>query len=414
MNETRVVRLSAYLRGLADPDVDGTALFKTYQADMSDVTPQEVMELFNRELQGGRPAAEILLFLDKAINALSHGLRQRPQVKPEPGTFLALLIAENDGLAARLGAIRDLLLSYGPSGAENSLVTLVPVLRDRVQDLQVIDQHYLKKENILFPSLEKKHPRFSGLAIMWALHDRARQVIRQTLADFAAPDLTSEKIRTQLGQLFFTLQGLVNKENLILNPIAAEQFSASEFRDMLVQARDYDFAFLDPDTAAIYVKAQEDAMNIENSPDGNLGTLFKSGQPVWLKTPTGNLTAEQAVQIFNALPVDLSFVDADNKVQYFTRPRDRIFPRSPAVIGRDVDNCHPPASVHVVRQIVESFRAGKRDHARFWINLKGRKVLIEYFAVRDDQGAYLGVLEVSQDITEIQELTGEQRLLDWT
>ena len=128
---------------------------------------------------------------------------------------------------------------------------------------------------------------------------------------------------------------------------------------------------------------------------------------------TGVLSAEQIKLLFNHLPVDITFVDENDKVVYFSTPEKRIFPRTKSIIGRDVHNCHPPESVHVVEEIVESFRSGKKDKASFWINMKGEKLLIQYFAIRDKKGIYKGVVEVCQEITEIQNLTGEKRLLDW-
>ena len=128
---------------------------------------------------------------------------------------------------------------------------------------------------------------------------------------------------------------------------------------------------------------------------------------------TGLVSIEQIKLLFNHLPVDLTFVDENNKVVYFSTPKKRIFPRTKAIIGRDVHNCHPPESVHVVEKIVESFRAGKKDVASFWINMKGQKLLIQYFAIRDEYQNYKGVVEVSQEITDIQQLKGEKKLLDW-
>jgi hypothetical protein len=138
----------------------------------------------------------------------------------------------------------------------------------------------------------------------------------------------------------------------------------------------------------------------------------------WSKTgdldlDTGNLSLEQIRLIFNHLPVDITFVDENNKVRYFSTPGKRIFPRSKAIIGRDVRNCHPPESVHIVEEIVESFRSGKHNMASFWIKMKDEMVLIQYFAVRDDQGKYKGVIEVSQEISGIRALVGERRLVEW-
>ena len=116
--------------------------------------------------------------------------------------------------------------------------------------------------------------------------------------------------------------------------------------------------------------------------------------------------------VLNTLPFDISFVDREDTVRFFNETEERIFPRARAIIGRKVQNCHPQKSVHIVNQIVEDFRSGKRDVAEFWINMKGRKIHIWYFAVRGQEGEYLGTLEVTQDITEIQKLTGEKRLMD--
>jgi hypothetical protein len=129
--------------------------------------------------------------------------------------------------------------------------------------------------------------------------------------------------------------------------------------------------------------------------------------------PSGALTAEQLVGLFAALPVDLTFVDAGDRVRYFSQGRERIFARSKTILGRKVQNCHPPGSVHVVDKILADFRAGQRDVAEFWIDFRGRFVHIRYFAVRNPQGQYLGTLEVTQDLTRLRTLSGERRLLEY-
>jgi len=117
--------------------------------------------------------------------------------------------------------------------------------------------------------------------------------------------------------------------------------------------------------------------------------------------------------MLKSLPLDITFVDENDRVCYYSESKERIFPRSPAIIGREVQNCHPPASVHVVNDIVQSFREKKRDVAEFWIQLHGSFIYIRYFPVYDDEGAYRGVIEVSQDVTGIRALEGERRILDW-
>ena len=124
------------------------------------------------------------------------------------------------------------------------------------------------------------------------------------------------------------------------------------------------------------------------------------------------ISTETIEAIFNALPVDLTFVDDTDTVRYYSKGDERIFKRTPAVIGRKVQDCHPQKSLHKVEQVVSDLKSGKRNVAEFWIDLKGRKIYIRYFAVRDKSGKYIGTLEVTQDITDLQKITGEKRLLD--
>ena len=132
-----------------------------------------------------------------------------------------------------------------------------------------------------------------------------------------------------------------------------------------------------------------------------------------LQFETGSLTKEQLGGLLNALPVDITFVDADDTVRYFNKPEQRIFVRTKAVIGRKAQMCHPQKSLHVVSKIVESFKTGKKNVAEFWINLNNRLIHIRFFAVRDENGKYLGTMEVVQDLTDIKKIEGEKRLLDW-
>jgi DUF438 domain-containing protein len=132
-----------------------------------------------------------------------------------------------------------------------------------------------------------------------------------------------------------------------------------------------------------------------------------------LPLDVGALSLEQVNLLLKHLPVDVTLVDEEDKVLYYSDTKDRIFPRSRAIIGRRVQDCHPPASVHVVNRILDSFRSGHREVAEFWIQMGERFIYIRYFAVRDAAGGYRGCLEVSQDVTGIKRLEGQQRLLDW-
>ena len=147
----------------------------------------------------------------------------------------------------------------------------------------------------------------------------------------------------------------------------------------------------------------------EFRPDKVTGSLWQG----IINLGIGSLTPEQLTMMFNNLPVDTTYVDKNDEVCYFSDVKDRIFHRSKAIVGRKVQNCHPPESVHIVNEIVDAFRRGQKDQANFWIQMKDRFICINYFAIRNEKGEYKGTIEVTQDVTEIRQLKGERRLLEW-
>ncbi|HHV39317.1 MAG TPA: DUF438 domain-containing protein [Tepidimicrobium sp.] len=385
----KVEKLIEYCKGLQS-NLDGKKLYEEYKEYIGTVTPQEAFEVFHSLLEEGVEAGEILEFLGKVINVFYKSLLNYRWEKPKDDRFLMDLMEENEGLVKKTDEIKEILLK-GYSLKEKK-AKLLP----KIEELQQFDDHYTKKENILFPYMENSSPKFQGLSIMWELHDVVRARIRNGIEIMRDKDSTEEEMNKILGRIFFGMLGLKNKEELILFPAASEVLDDEVWSQMYKQSLEYGFPFIErPD------------IKIESH--GEMEILERGR----FRTETGELSFEEILLIFNTLPVEFTFVDEDNRVRYFTKPKDRIFPRSPAVVGRDVHNCHPPASVHIVEEIVESFRSGKEDSAQFWIDMKGRKIFIQYFALRDNEGKYRGVLEVSQDITEIKQLEGERRLLKW-
>jgi PAS domain S-box-containing protein len=323
------------------------------------------------------------------INAFYKSLSGFPWSKPEEDSFVGYMLRENRALISKLDAIKETLKT---EDYEARKAYLIPQIRE----LMDFNEHYLKKENILFPYLEKKQEKFNGLAIMWALHDEVRAMLKRVLEALEEGDVTEGELNKEIGSLFFAMHGLIKKEQLILFPAAGEVITEAEWRDMHRQSLEYGFPFIEKP------QLPEEIDNAESF-----------GESCLLKTETGTLSLEQVLMVFNTLPVDMTVVDENDRVRFFNRAKDRLFPRSPAVIGRDVAKCHPPESVHVVHRIIEAFRAGKQDKATFWIDIRGRKIMIQYFALRDSEGSYRGVLEVSQDISDIIEIKGERRLLHW-
>lgn len=387
-DKIRVTRLTEYVRGLKNNE-SGVELYNEYKDDIVNVKPQEAFEIFKNLLDEGIESKEILVFLDKVINAFYKGLSGHKWQMPENDNFLMDMHSENEELAKKTDEIKEML-------KEADLKTKKESILQKVIELEQFNDHYLKKENILFPYMEKAASKFEGTKIMWSLHDDVRNLLKRAKEILQDDNSTAQQVNIAIANLFFGILGVKKKEELILFPAACEVLSEEDWHEMHKQSLEYNFPFIQKAKNTYY----EDSTGKEN-----FSGLFK--------TETGQLAFDEISLIFNSLPVDMTFVDEDNKVRYFTRPKDRIFPRSAAVIGRNVNNCHPPESVHIVEEIVESFRAGKEDSAKFWINLKGKTVLIQYFALRDEEGKYRGVLEVSQDITEIKSLEGERRLLKW-
>jgi hypothetical protein len=195
---------------------------------------------------------------------------------------------------------------------------------------------------------------------------------------------------------------MIIKEEEILFPMSMDALSDADWHEIQKQSLEIGYCLYDPPTewrpAGIII---EDIKDVE-----------KQGSNIQL--PSGNFSVEELLAILNTLPVDITFVDKNDKVKYFSQSSDRIFQRNRAILNRDVRHCHPPASAHIVDKIIEDFKSGKHDRAPFWINLKDRFVHIEYFALRNEKGEYLGTLEVSQDLTGYRKLEGEQRILSYS
>ncbi|MEN8154583.1 MAG: PAS domain-containing protein [Acidobacteriota bacterium] len=190
---------------------------------------------------------------------------------------------------------------------------------------------------------------------------------------------------------------MIFREELILYPAAEESLDKRLWNEMHRESFEIGFSYIN--TSVEHKKFGDSVTSGMNEGVVDLGT--------------GKLTPEQIIMIFNTLPVDITFVDENNRVAYFSSPKERIFTRSKAVIGREVQNCHPPESLDTVNKIIDSFREGKRDRENFWININGNTILIQYYAVRNDNGEYKGTLEVSSNISDIRKIGGEKRLLDY-
>ena len=283
--------------------------------------------------------------------------------------------------------------------------------------------HLSRKQNQLYPVLEKKG--FTRpTTTMWTLDDFIRDEIAECY-NLLLEDKEEEFIGKQ-AELVADVRDLMDKEENILYPTSLEMINEEEFRYMAEGDQEIGFAYITvdkeksgnqnnafPSANTSPLAGLSSAPGFAEELAGLLGKYGFNNKEEKLNVSTGQLTLEQINLIYQHMPVDLSYVDENELVCFYTDTKHRVFPRSKNVIGRDVKNCHPKASVHIVEEIIKKFRSGEQDKAEFWINKPDLFIYIIYYAVRDENGKFRGVLEMMQDCTHIRSLQGSQTLLTW-
>lgn len=299
-------------------------------------------------------------------------------------------------------AIRD-LLSKMTSQVDNKFIKNVWL--EIYEDLSQINTHFARKQNQLYPLLERKgFDRPSK--VMWTLENDIRDLIKEA----------GELLKNDQDQAFLDLQkeviemveDMMVKEEEILYPTALDLISHEEFVHMRISDDEIGYCLIDKPKS--FGKVENDLMKDLANLLSKHGLTTQSGE---LDVSMGKLTLEQINLIFKHLQVDLSYVDENEIVKFYSDTKHRVFPRSAGVIGREVQNCHPRESVETVEEIIRAFKTGEQDQAEFWLEINGKFIYIIYNAVRDDQGQFRGVLEMMQDVTHIRALEGSQRLLSW-
>jgi PAS domain S-box-containing protein len=378
---------------------DREELKKRFAELIQDVSPSEISEMEEQLIEEGMPEEEVKRLCDVHVQVFKESLEKEPLPSLVAGHPLHTLREENRALEKILEGWNK-LLGQVEAGGESGLKQLKDALASQLATLAEVEKHYLKKENQLFPLFE-----FKGVSgpskVMWAIHDDIRAGLRgfRRLVD-SGPATELVALGRNLSRM---ISDMIYKEEKILFPMSLKTLSDKDWARVRKGEEEVGYAWVEPG------KEWQPAEPVEDLPP--LAPYKRP--PAAVELDTGSLAPEVINLILKSLPVDISFVDENDAVRYYSASAERIFPRSPAVIGRRVQNCHPPASVHVVNRILNAFKEGRRDVAEFWTNLKGRFIHIRYFAVRDEKGVYKGCLEVSQDVTEIRKLEREKRLLDW-
>jgi len=352
--------------------------------DVGTLSSSEITEIEQGLINEGVPADEIRRFCNVHALLFESALEQTVASPDAPSHPVNMLKRENREIEKLVKGLRASAAVMDRAAVEDGIAQLPGVIG-----------HYAMKENALFPFLEK-HGFPGPSKVIWSKHNEVREMMKK-LSD------PSQRTTRLLEALLDEVEGMIFKEENILFPACLERISTQEWVEIFKACDQIGFSFLGGHGLHSALAEAETRQSVTAAqPEHAAGAITM---------PTGSFSPDELTAVLNALPVDITFVDADDKVKYFSQSKDRIFVRATSVLGRSVQNCHPPQSLKKVTDILDSFRNGKRDHADFWIQMMGKFVHIRYFAVRDPAGKYLGTLEVTQDATPIRELSGERRLL---
>jgi DUF438 domain-containing protein len=362
----------------------------------------EVVEVEQELIMEGLPEDEVLEFCDIHTMVLEGHIDQEGAQAIPVGHPVDTFKKENAELEKVVDEIQSLFARLYRIG-DNEINDLRLKLLSQFNKLMDVDKHYKRKEYLVFPFLEK-YEITGPPKVMWGKHDQERELLKASIEALRAEGTVTREEMISLIDLVLRpaangITDMIMKEEEILLPMCMDKLTEEDWYQVYQQTMEFGFCLYDPE---------------EEWKPGGIKTsevTYTAGKSMQL--PTGNFSIDELAALFSTLPVDITFVDKEDKVKFFSLGPDRIFPRNRAVLGRDVRLCHPPSSVHVVEQILNDFKSGKENSAKFWINLHGRFVYIEYFALRSKEGEYLGTIEFTQDLTEFRKLEGEQRLLSY-
>ncbi len=365
----------------------------------------EVVEVEQELIMEGLPETEVLKLCDVHGQVLEGNVDLSAAKEIPEGHPVDVFKMENIELVKVASKTSELLKDIDKVKGDEFEKYLLS-LQACFNELLDVDKHYQRKEYLVFPYLEKNE--ITGPPkVMWGKHDEIREQLKGCLEILKTSELTIEDFADTLDFLFKpalkAVTDMVTKEEEILFPMCMDVLTTEDWWNVHKQTLEIGFTLYDPqvDWQPEGIENEE----IEKASSTSEGTI---------QLPSGSFTANEIMAILNTVPFDMTFVDKNDKVKYFTQGEHRIFTRSRSIINRDVRLCHPPGSAHIVEKILNDFKSGKASHAPFWIQMQGKFIHIEYYALRDEKGEYLGTLEVSQDLTELRKLEGERRILSYT
>lgn len=365
--------------------------------------PGEIMAMEQELISGGMPVEEVRSMCDLHSQVTREVLVQLPAGPIVPGHPVDTFRRENSALRQVIAKTRTILAEISALEDDQECKGQLLQLRQSANELMDIDKHYQRKEHALFSFLEK-HGISGPSKVMWAKDDDIRAALkRMNQAAHECPAIAAQgrKLATaSVSPALAAVEEMIFKEENILLPMSLQTLTENEWAEIWASSPKYGWCLVEP----------QDGYTPPKSADAATPAVPGDGT---ITMPTGHVTVEQLTSVLSTLPLDLTFVDAEDRVAFFSEGPQRIFARSKAIIGRKVQHCHPPGSVDIVERILGDFRAGRQNVAEFWIDFHGKFVHIRYFAVRDKEGKYLGTVELTQDIAPLRALTGERRLLQY-
>ncbi|MEK4354155.1 DUF438 domain-containing protein [Paenibacillus sp. FSL R5-0475] len=377
-----------------------------FEEAVGDVTVAEISAMEHSLMtEEGIPVSEVQRLCSVHTAIFKGSIEQiHRSSKPEeqPGHPVHTFKLENREIERLVNFRLDL---HATKFQKNDSEELIFKLLEDLSLLLDLDKHYSRKENLLFPYLEK-YGIYGPTKVMWGVDDHIRRMIKDAKAALSSYSGNAADIGVQLTEIIKEVNEMIFKEENILLPMSLDKLTEDEWVKIARESDEIGFCLTAPEQEWIPERAAE--------PEGAAlqgEAVGAAPQEGFIRFETGLLSLHQLETVLNHLPVDLTFIDENDVVRYFSHGKERIFSRTKAVIGRTVQNCHPPQSVHVVEKLLEDFKAGRKDAEDFWINIKDKFIYIRYFAVRDETGRYMGTLEFTQNIAPIRALEGQKRIL---
>ena len=375
---------------------------------LTGISSSEIAEIEGELVKEGMPREELRRLCDVHLEVFREQLeKEKTEIEIAPENPVNILVEEHKILLRFLEEMDTVIKNVQQAKDAKIVSNVMPQLRHLAEDFLDTEKHYLREENVLFPILEK-HGVTEPPAIMWTEHTKLREQKKRFHELTANYDKMSfEAFKEQLcevaSSLYEVLSSHIFKENNVLFPTALQVVTEQEWRDARREFDEIGYCCFTPEE----LLARPEHEKVEKA------TVTATAPTGTLQFDTGSLSREEIEAILDTLPIDISFVDKNDAVKYFNKAEERIFVRSKSIIGRKVQMCHPQKSISVVNKIVEAFKKGEKEMAEFWIHMNNRLIYIRYFAVRNNNGKYLGTVEVTQDLTDLKKIEGERRLLDW-